>query len=392
MGCAIARRLSFTTARVALVEAAGDVGEGASKGNTGIATCGADCPPGSLEAELVKCSSPGWEALCASLDTPFRRIGSLAVARTAEEEARLEGLRAGARANRCEAEIVTGERARALEPMLTPSARAALHVPGDGIVDPLRLTIGYAELAARNGVAVHLDAPVTGLRMSGERITHVETRGSGDRRRVRRERRGHRGRHGLAARRRRAVHDVAAAGAVLAARPRGRLEVPGDRGRRPDRREPRRLLRPDHARVAAPRPDGARRDGPARPGHGRGDARRCVRRGPAARAGARPPLGDQNVCRQPTGVRARLPDRDRPEPRQPGPRRRHPLDRRLVVAGGRRAGARDPRRGRCAGAGRAPGGGDRSGSRSRGSSGTAIRRRSSRATRPTATSCARASR
>ena len=90
VGCAIARRLSFTTARVALVEAAGDVGEGASKGNTGIATCGADCPPGSLEAELVTRSSPGWEALCASLDTPFRRIGSLAVARTAEEEARLE--------------------------------------------------------------------------------------------------------------------------------------------------------------------------------------------------------------------------------------------------------------------------------------------------------------
>ena len=28
--------------------------------------------------------------------------------------------------------------------------RAALHVPGDGIIDPIRLTIGYAELAARN--------------------------------------------------------------------------------------------------------------------------------------------------------------------------------------------------------------------------------------------------
>ena len=177
VGCAIARRLSFTTARVALVEAAGDVGEGASKGNTGIATCGADCPPGSHEAELVTRSSPGWEALCVSLDTPFRRIGSLAVARTAEEEARLDELRAGARANRCEAEIATGERARALEPMLTRSARAALHVPGDGIVDPLRLTIGCAELAARNGVEVHLDAPVTGFRMRGERITHVETPG-----------------------------------------------------------------------------------------------------------------------------------------------------------------------------------------------------------------------
>jgi glycerol-3-phosphate dehydrogenase len=72
VGCAIAWRLSFTTARVALVEAAHDVGEGASKGNTGIATSGADCAPGTLEADLVTRSSPRWESVCASLDTPWR--------------------------------------------------------------------------------------------------------------------------------------------------------------------------------------------------------------------------------------------------------------------------------------------------------------------------------
>ncbi len=175
VGCAIARRLSLTTARVALVEATDDVGEGASKGNTGIATCGADCPPGSLEAELVTRSSPGWEALCATLDTPFRRIGRLTVARTAEEERGLGQLLENARANGCDATIVGGEAARAIEPMVAPSARAALHVPGDGIVDPLRLTIGYAELAARNGVEVLLGSPVTDVRASGERLTHLET-------------------------------------------------------------------------------------------------------------------------------------------------------------------------------------------------------------------------
>ena len=175
VGCAIARRLSFTTARVVLVEAAEDVGEGASKGNTGIATCGADCPPGSLEAELVARSSPGWESLCASLDTPFRRIGGLAVATTEAEERALGALLANARANRCAAEIVSGDGARAIEPLVAPAARAALHVPADGIVDPLRLTVGYAELAARNGVDVHLGSPVTGFRALGERLTHIET-------------------------------------------------------------------------------------------------------------------------------------------------------------------------------------------------------------------------
>jgi glycerol-3-phosphate dehydrogenase len=175
VGCAIARRLSFTTARVALVETADDVCEGASKGNTGIATCGADCAPGSLEAELVTRSSPGWEALCASLDTPFRRIGGLAVALTADEEDALPGLLGNARANGCEAEVVSGGRARDIEPTLAPGARAALRVPGDGIVDPLRLTIRYAELAARNGVDVYLGTPVTGFGARGERLTRIDT-------------------------------------------------------------------------------------------------------------------------------------------------------------------------------------------------------------------------
>ena len=48
VGCAVARRLSLTRAAVAVVEAASDVGEGASKGNSGIATCGAETTPGTL--------------------------------------------------------------------------------------------------------------------------------------------------------------------------------------------------------------------------------------------------------------------------------------------------------------------------------------------------------
>jgi glycerol-3-phosphate dehydrogenase len=89
VGCAIARELSFSHARVLLLEAAHDVCEGASKGNTGIATSGGDCPPGTLECRLVRASSARWEELCASLDAPFSRIGTLAVALDDDEAARL---------------------------------------------------------------------------------------------------------------------------------------------------------------------------------------------------------------------------------------------------------------------------------------------------------------
>jgi glycerol-3-phosphate dehydrogenase len=173
VGCAVAWRLSTTSARVTLVEAAHDLCEGASKGNTGIATSGGDCHPGTLEAELVRRSSPLWEDLCARLDTPFRRIGTLAAALTKEQESRLPALLEKARAVGVPAEILDGDRARELEPLLSSKARAALHFPDDGIVDSIRLTLGYGELAARNGVRVLRGAPVTGFERQDGQISAV---------------------------------------------------------------------------------------------------------------------------------------------------------------------------------------------------------------------------
>jgi len=184
VGCAIARRLSLTRATVALLEAASDVGEGASKGNSGIATCGAETTPGTLESELILASADAWEALCTALDTPFERIGGLNVALTAEEEERLPAMLAEAKANGVPAEIVSGADARKLEPLVTPEARAALHVPGDGIIDPIRLTIGYAELAARNNAEILRSTRVIGARRDGDRLTLLETTVGPDRKSV----------------------------------------------------------------------------------------------------------------------------------------------------------------------------------------------------------------
>ena len=173
VGCAIAWRLSSTPARVTLVEAAHDLCEGASKGNTGIATSGGDAAPGTLELDLIRRSSPRWEDICRRLDTPFHRIGTLAVATTEDDEQRLPELFQEARMGGAAAEIVSGERARELEPLITPDARAALYFPDDGIIDSIRLTIGYAELAARNGVEVLRSSPVTAIERDGDRVVSV---------------------------------------------------------------------------------------------------------------------------------------------------------------------------------------------------------------------------
>ena len=174
LGCAIAARVAATRASVCLLEAAGDVAEGASKGNAGIAVSyyGA---PGTLETDLINRANPGWEALCARLDVPYRRIGALMLALDEAEEAKLPGIAAEARACGVRAELIGGDRARELEPLVAPVCRAAVHLPDEGIVDPMRLTVAFARLAATNGCDVRRGVPVTALEREDGGRTRVAT-------------------------------------------------------------------------------------------------------------------------------------------------------------------------------------------------------------------------
>ena len=335
MGCAIARRLSFTTARVALVEAAERRRRGRIEGQHRHRHVRRRLPARLARGRARHAVEPGLGGalrLARHAVSAHRRPGGRPHRRG--RGARSSELRAGARANRCEAEIVTGERgasARADARRRRPGPPSTCPATGSSIRSASRSATPSWPPETASRCTSTRRSPASACAASASPMSR--RRAGRDRRRVRRERRRDRGRHGLAARRRRAVHDVAAAGPVLAARPRDRLEVPGDRGRRPDRREPRRLLRPDDARVAAPRADGARRDRPGDRAVGRGVARRVF----AAARRLVPELDRRwaiktfaaNRPASEPGYRIG----DRPKPREPGARRRHPLDRRVVVAG-----------------------------------------------------------
>ena len=174
LGSAVAARLAMTSASVCLLEEADDVAEGASKGNAGIATS-FYAPPGTLEAELIARSWPRWEDICDRLDVPFSRPGALTVAITDEQAPQLAGICADAIAAGTRAELLTGAQARDLEPMLTPECRGAVHLPDEGLIDPVRLTCAYAELAAANGAVIRLSCPATGFDSRDGLLTAVDT-------------------------------------------------------------------------------------------------------------------------------------------------------------------------------------------------------------------------
>jgi D-amino-acid dehydrogenase len=72
-------------------------------------------------------------------------------------------------------EIVEGAAAAALDPALSPAVRAAYLVPGEGVVDPERLTESLAKAAIERGVRIHEQTLVTGFRRESHRVVAVET-------------------------------------------------------------------------------------------------------------------------------------------------------------------------------------------------------------------------
>lgn len=162
LGTAVAERLTRTSLAVCLFESENDVGEQASKGNAGntVSYYGA---PGQ-QTDLINLSNPLWEEITTRLNVPFRRSGALMVAFDDHEIGRLERtleemMDCGVTAN-----FVDGDMAREIEPLLSPKVVRAISMPNEGIIDPMRLTVAYANLAVMNGLTLFLGEPVTGIR------------------------------------------------------------------------------------------------------------------------------------------------------------------------------------------------------------------------------------
>ena len=157
IGAAVARELSKTTASVIMIEAADDVCQGATKGNSGIVHAGFDDTPGSTRAALCWKGNQMFPALDEDLHFGYQLTGSLVCARGEEEEAHLEELLVRGATNGVKnLRIVRGDELATMEPNIAPEITAALHSPDAGTLIPYEYTIALAENAADNGVEVRI--------------------------------------------------------------------------------------------------------------------------------------------------------------------------------------------------------------------------------------------
>jgi glycerol-3-phosphate dehydrogenase len=167
VGCAIARELSRTRARVLLIDKESEVGFGTSKANSGIIHAGHHGDPETLKGRLEWPGNQAWDAMAAELGFAFERIGELTVAFDEDELETLHVLKAqGERKGVTGLEMWSPQRVRRAEPNLSEEIIGALHAPTAGVVNPYEACFAMAENARANGVEMAFESPVTAIERS----------------------------------------------------------------------------------------------------------------------------------------------------------------------------------------------------------------------------------
>ncbi|SNR99837.1 FAD dependent oxidoreductase [Anaerovirgula multivorans] len=80
-GTFIARELSKYQLRVVIIEKDNDVANRTTKANSAIVHAGYDAAEGTLKAKLNVRGNEMYEVVCKELQVPFKRIGSLVIAK-----------------------------------------------------------------------------------------------------------------------------------------------------------------------------------------------------------------------------------------------------------------------------------------------------------------------
>lgn len=170
IGASIARELSKFDLSILWVEAADDVSQGATKGNSGIVHAGYDDTPNTNRAKYCWKGNQMFAALDKELRFGYQKNGSLVLAFTEQEREHLAVLQARGETNGVERlKIINQDELRELEPFVNPEAIAALYSPDAGNVIPYEFTIALAENAVDNGVELRIRRKVTALDYNDEK-------------------------------------------------------------------------------------------------------------------------------------------------------------------------------------------------------------------------------
>lgn len=168
VGLAIARTLALRGQGVIVAESTGGIGNGVSSRNSEVIHAGMYYSFNSLRARHCVEGRRRLYAFCESHGVPHAKCGKLIVATNDLEQAKIEGIYEQGLTNGVEGlSLVTGEKARALEPNL--SCTGAVLSAETGIIDSHALMLALRGDLEDAGGAIAFHAPVERIARSGTR-------------------------------------------------------------------------------------------------------------------------------------------------------------------------------------------------------------------------------
>ena len=178
LGCLTARQLMKYKLDVLVLDKESDIGEGATKANSGVLYAGFHPRGGSLKGISCARGNRMHEKLCDELDVPMEYTGSLFVAFHDEGmEAIREKMKKGQKNGVPDMRMISGDEARAIEPMLSEDVIGAMYAPTTGIISPFKLVLHTALNAAANGAQFMFDTKVDDIRREEGSYTVNTNRG-----------------------------------------------------------------------------------------------------------------------------------------------------------------------------------------------------------------------
>lgn len=179
VGGLLARELSKYKLSIAIVEKGDDVGMGASKANSSIVHGGFDPVPGTLKAKLNAKGALMMQSLTSELDVHYKNNGSMVLAFDSEQDEHVKTLYARGIENGIPGlSVISGDKAREIEPALSKNVTSALLCTSSGIVCPYELTIASVGNAMDNGAELLCDFEVVDIKDDGEKYDIVGKNGN----------------------------------------------------------------------------------------------------------------------------------------------------------------------------------------------------------------------
>lgn len=168
-GSMLARELSRYKLKIAVFDKENDIANGATMANSAIVHTGYDPEDDTLKAKLNVRGARLYPDICKELSCKHKVVGAFVVASGDSEEENLNVLIDRAKRRGIEHEVLTGDEARELEPLLVDKITKVLSLPTTAVIYPWEIAISCMQVAVNNGVQLYLNHEVVGIKMIDDR-------------------------------------------------------------------------------------------------------------------------------------------------------------------------------------------------------------------------------